>query len=222
MKPRHAAALALVVWSLLSLPLSWAESHTEALKTFTAPDGAFTFSYSKQLVRCEKDPHGNDVWHPPDICSSYQGVCDGLAAVDEKTQTSVVCFAYPRNKFTDTRAFEAATFSVEVVHDSKTANDCLAGPQLKDPDGGGLDVDKNGTKRIHGVSFAAFNFGAGAMNQGTSVNLYRTFHNGKCYQLGIDQGSAAAQIFDPPVGEPDCGEVERTLDQALNSFRFLN
>ena len=56
---------------------------------------------------------------------------------------------------------EAATFSVEVVDEHTTAGSCLAGPDLKGPEGGGLDVDKHGTTRIQEVPFAAFEFGEG-------------------------------------------------------------
>jgi hypothetical protein len=212
MTPRHAAMLALVGWYVLSPPRSWAQNHTEALKTFTAPDGAFNVRYWDQLVRCK--PNGE----PANICSAYHAVCDGLL-VGEQYGVAVACFAYPRNKFTNTPAFEAATFSVEVLDAHATAKICLAGPEEE-----GLDVDKHGTTRIHGVSFAAFEFGEGGMNQGVDVELYRTFHNGKCYQLGINRAGADPTVFDPPVrdlSDADEREVNGTLKQALKSFQFL-
>ena len=218
MKPRHAAALALVGWYLLSPSLSAAQTHTD-LKTFTAPDGSFSFRYWDHLIRCKSVPEARD----PDVCSGYVPACDDLADPFHQ-QTSIACFAYPKNKFTDTPAFEAATFSVEVVDEHATAKSCLAGPNLKDPEGGGLDVDKRGTTIINGVSFAVFEFGAGAMNQGTDVEAYRTFHKGKCYQLGIDRASANTTDFDPPVrdlSEADEREVNGTLEQVRKSFRFL-
>jgi hypothetical protein len=213
MNPPHAAVLALVSCYLMVPPLSWAQTHTEPLKTFTAPDGAFSFRYSNQLIRCERDPRNNPLWDPPQNCNAYHPTCDDLADLTGKGQTSIACFAYPRNEHTDTKAFEAATFSVEVVDDHTTAKSCLAGP--------GLEVDKHGTTTIHGVSYAFFEFGEGGMNQGVYVELYRTFHNGKCYQLGVDEAAAAAEVFDPPAQQPDWREVEGTLGQARKSFRFL-
>jgi hypothetical protein len=193
----------------------WAQSDPEPLRTFTAPDAAFSFRYWDHLIRCKKIP---EVW-APDECSAYHPTCDDLADLTGKRQTSIACFAYPKNKFTDTKAFEAATFSVEVVDEHATAKSCLAGPEAE-----GLDVDKHGTTRIQGVSFAAFEFGEGGMNQGVDVELYRTFHNGKCYQLGINRASANATVFDPPerdLTDADEREVNGTLKQALKSFRFL-
>jgi hypothetical protein len=213
MKPRHAAALALVGWYLLCPPLSWAQNHAEALKTFTAPDGAFSFLYWNSLIRCKWIP---EVWAPAG-CSAYQPTCDDLADPGHG-QTSIGCFAYPKNKFSDTN-LEAATFSVEVVDEHTTAKSCLAGPDL-----GGLGVDKHGITRIHGASFAAFEFGEGGMNQGVDVELYRTFHNGKCYQLGVNFATANAEVFDPPIRaltDKDEKEINGTLEAARKSFRFL-
>jgi hypothetical protein len=217
-KIRHAAALALLGWFVFTPALSSAGSHAKALKTFTAPDGAFSFRYSNELIHCEqkRQGFGEDYYWTPDICTAYHPTCDGLANPGGHGQTSIACFAYPKNRFTDTQAFEAATFSVEVVDEHSTAKSCLAGPVWE-----GLDVDKHGTTRINGVSFARFELGEGGMNQGVDVKLYRTFHNGKCYQLGIDEANAAAVVFDPPAKEADWDEVERTFEQTRKSFRFL-
>jgi len=208
-KLRHAAALALAGWYALSPPLSWAQSDT---KVFTDPDGAFSFRYPNRLIRCKKNPQGNYVWDPPENCSAYHPTCDELA---DPGQTSIACFAYPRNKFTDTPAFEAATFSVEVVHGCTTAKSCLAGP---------AEADKGGTTRIHGVSFAVFGVGEGGMSQEVDGDVYRTFHKGKCYQLGINVETADVATFDPParaLTDADRHEVTGTLEQARKSFRFL-
>ena len=160
---KRAAMLLLgVVFLVACATTLWAQNHTD-LKTFTAPDGAFSFRYWDQLIRCETGPEAR----VPDVCSGYVAPCDDLADTG-KSQTSIVCFGYPRNKFTDTPAFEAATFSVEVVEPA-TAKSCLAGPQLAGPEGeGGLDVDKQGSTRIQGVSFAAFEFGHAHLNHRTS------------------------------------------------------
>jgi hypothetical protein len=194
----------------------WAESHSEASNTFTAPDGAFTFRYSNQLIRCEKQ--GEHVWEPFENCTAHASVCDDTAHFASPGQTSIACFAYPRNKFTNTGAFAAATFSVEVVDDRTTAKSCLAGPE------GVEDVDKHGATRIDGVPFSVFAVGEGGMNQSTVGDVYRTFHKGKCYQLGVNVATANVDTDDPPQREltdADLREVNGTLEQARKSFRFL-
>jgi hypothetical protein len=214
MSLRHAAALALVGWYVLTPPFLWAQGHTEALKTFTAPDGAFSFRYWDHLINCEqKKQRGGEGYHwIPENCSAYVPVCDDLEA---EGQTSVVCFAYPRNKFTNTPAFDAATFSVEVVDQRNTEERCLDNPDSTE--------DAAGTVRINGVSFAAFDGGDAAAGKSTDGSIYRTFHRGKCYQLGINVATAHG-TFDPPVRElrsRDLNEVKGKLEQARKSFRFL-
>ena len=141
---------------------------------------------------------------------AYHPVCDELFRTPG-SQTAVACFAYPRNSFTNTPVFEAATFSVEIVDHRATRKSCLTA----DPD---VDEERSETTTINGVSFAVFRFEEGGMNQSVEGHAYRAFRNGKCYQLGINQASA---VFDPSVREPDWNQVKHTLEQALKSFRFL-
>lgn len=185
-----------------------------ALKTFVSPDHNFQFNYSDILMVCQKQGAGeNSTWVPAKNCAAYHPVCD---AETPESYNAIACLAYPKNKFTDTDAFEAATFSVEILSGS-TAESCRAKPadglfEARDP------------ILIHGVSFAAFEFGEGGMNQAVSGTMYRTFHAGKCYQLGINVATANADVFDPPAREmskSDWNEVNGRLEQARDSFEFL-
>jgi hypothetical protein len=205
MKPRHAAALALVGWYLLS-PLTLLAQN--ATKAFTADDRTFTFRYWDQLIDCEQNKDRDD-------CSSYQGVCDELIAHEQHTR-SIACFAYPRDRFKNTPTFQAATFSVEIV-ENLNEKSCLVGPT----DG---ETKERSTTTIQGVRFAVFEFGEGEMNQDTSGEAYRTFHRGKCYQLGVNTATIKAGVFDPPVRDltdADWDEIQKRLEQARKSFLFL-
>jgi hypothetical protein len=212
MKPRRAAMLTLAGWVLLGASFCWAQSAT---KTFTAPDGAFTFRYWENLVHCKHLETGSNAWDPGDICMAYIPVCDDL--IGREHQTSIACFAYPRNNFTNTPAFEAATFSVEIVNDEKTEKGCRAAR----PD----STEKPaGTTAINGVSFAVIEFGDSAMNQWMGGHAYRTFHSGKCYQLGVNFAESNPVDYDPPIRsltDKDENEINGRLDQTRKSFRFL-
>jgi hypothetical protein len=64
----------------------------------------------------------------------------------------------------------------------------------------------------------------GAMNQFLETHAYRTFHKGKCYQLGINVATANPKVYEPPARDltaADWREVNGTLEQALKSFRSL-
>ncbi len=194
---------------------SWAQSSQESLKTFTAPDGAFSLRYSSQLIVCQQKPAGSGSWSPAENCAAYHPVCDGEASEDS---TAIACFAYPRNQFTNTGAFEAATFSVEILNANVTAKACLAGPADQ-------IFQRRPPLKINGVTFSAFEFGEGGMNQSVGGTLYRTFHRGKCYQLGINVAMASAGVFDPPereLSKSDLHEVNGELERVRDSFRFLN
>jgi hypothetical protein len=197
---------------------SWAQHPTDSSKTFTAPDGAFSLRYSSQLIQCQQKPQGDGEgysWIPAENCAAYHAVCDGETGQD---YTAIACFAYPRNKFTNTESFEAATFSVEIIDHIANEKDCLAGP----PDEILQRRDKVAT--IHGVPFAVFEFGEAGMSQAVGGEMYRTFHRGKCYQLGVNVATANAQAYDPPAREftkDDRREVQGRLEQVRDSFQFL-
>jgi hypothetical protein len=205
-----------VVLFVVSSTTSWAEHPADPRKTFTAPDGSFSFRYSSQLIQCQqnKQADGGYSWIPTQNCAAYFPVCDDEVA---QQSTAIACFAYPKNKFTNSVAFEAATFSVETMDRITTEKDCLSGP----PDA--IFVGRSSVK-IQGTAFAAFEFGEGGMSQAVGGHIYRAFHGGECYQLGINQATASAQTFDPPARELTKGDwlqVEGSLEQARDSFRFL-
>jgi hypothetical protein len=186
------------------------------LKTFTSPDGSFQFTFPAFLIQCEKRQEGDGyVWVQKE-CSAYFPTCDESIGVDSKT-TTIACIAYPRNKYTDTDAFEAATFSVAEVDPVTDEKSCVS-PVLDQID------RKKGTARIGGVSFSSFETGEAGMNQNVGAEVYRTFHAKKCYQLTIAIAEANAQVFDPPArdfSKQDWNEVNGELSQARDSFRFL-
>ena len=130
----------------------------------------------------------------------------------------IACFAYPRDKYTNTSSFEAATFSVEIINHIATVKDCVSAP----PDE--VFRRRDAEVILHGIKFAVFEFGEAGMSQAVSGDVYRVFHGGRCYQLGVNVATANAQTFDPPAKEfarQDRRAVRSPLDAARASFRFL-
>ena len=186
------------------------------LQTFTSPDGSFQFKHSELLIHCEQRAQpGGFAWIQNE-CSAYFSTCDEGIGLDQKT-TIIACFAYPRNKHANTRAFEAATFSVARVDSAVDGRGCVS-PVLDRVD------SKEGTIRIGGVAFAKFETGSVGLSQGVDANVYRAWHGTKCYQLTIAAAMANAKVFDPPEREltkEDWAEVHIKLNQARDTFRFL-
>jgi hypothetical protein len=188
-----------------------------ALKTFSSPDGAFQFKYPELLIHCEQraQQSGGGSYWAQDECNGRDGVCDDAADLNH---TTLVCFAYPRNKYTNTPAFQAAAFAVGVTGQVHAEKDCLAGSPNWNVD----RIEK--PAMIGSVLFNVFETSDAGMNQGMDATIYRTFHAGKCYQLSIAMAQDNAKVFDPPVGEltaQGMKQVNRSLERARDSFRFL-
>jgi hypothetical protein len=131
----------------------------------------------------------------------------------------MACVAYPRERFKDKPAFVAATFYVSEIEPAKTREECLEGSKKW------LVINsKAATTTINHVVFKTFEIGDNWMGGGQDGPAYRTFHNRKCYELGIQTVISRAE-YDPGTVErftkQDRSEVEGRLRQALNAFVFL-
>jgi hypothetical protein len=191
-----------------------------ALHTFASPDGVFQFRYSELLVHCtqtSKEEGSAGQWSPGDSCLAYFPVCDEA----DQGSATLVCFAYPREKFKDSPTFEAATFSVAEIKQATTEKDCLSGS----PDWVVQPQRSVGTEVVSGVKFKVFEVSEAGMSQGLDGHVYRSFHENKCYQLSIRMAMASSGAFDPGTinefTKEDWNEVHGRLKQSLDSFRFL-
>ena len=187
------------------------------LQTFTSPDGIFQFKYSDVLVDCmsagkQENGTGSSV---PESCMSQGAICDGPGSEG----SAMACFAYPKEKFKDKPLFVAATFFVSEIRSAKTEKECLKGSP------NWLVINSRaGTTTINHVTFKTFEIGDNWTSGGQDGPAYRTFHNGMCYELGIQTFTSRAE-YDPGTvkqfTKKDWSEVEGSLRQALNSFVFL-
>ena len=146
---------------------------------------------------------------------SQGSICGGMGSED----SPAACFAYPKERFKGKLAFVAATFYVSEILSAKTEAACLKGSP-------GWYVIKSEAKTttINHITFKAFEIGDNWTSGGQSGPAYRTFHGGKCYELGIQNVFSRAEYDPGTVREftkKDSLEVEGRLRQALNSFVFL-
>jgi|HubBroStandDraft_6_1064221.scaffolds.fasta_scaffold00009_136 hypothetical protein len=208
--------------------LAIAGSAQQSVRTFTSPEGLFRLQYSDMLVNCVPQqtptsptkssasegnrPEGSSI---PDSCISQGAICDGPGSEG----STLACFAYPRARFKNKPHFVAASFYVSEIQSAKTQKECLNGS----PDWFVIDSTA-GTTTINHVSFKTFEIGDNWAGSGQSGPAYRTFHGGKCYELGVQTVLSRAE-YDPGTVEEftkqDLSEVEGRLRQALTSFVFL-
>lgn len=175
-------------------------SAQQSVKTFTSPDGRIRFRYPAILVNCmapktpassiESDSSkGTQSAVPsiPDSCISQGGMCSGPGSGG----SAIACFAYPKERFEDKPLFFAAMFFVSEIPSAKTEKVCLKGS----PNWSVIN-SKVGTTSINGVSFKAFEIDDNWAGGGQSGPVYRTFHNERCYELGI-QIAVSRGGYDP-------------------------
>lgn len=182
-----------------------------ALRTFTSPDGIFQFKYSDVLVGCTSRENGPGA----SVAAPCGPICDGPGSEG----TTLACFSYPHEKFKDKPAFVAATFYVSEILSAETEEVCLKGS----PNWYVIKADPE-TTTINHATFKTFEIGTNWTSHGQAGPAYRTFHNGKCYELGIQNVFSRAEYDPGTVKEftkKDSLEVKRRLRQALNSFVFL-
>lgn len=219
----------LIRFVFCALPIAGlAQQSPQSLKTFVSPNGLFRFQYSDGLVNCLPEPTPARSIKPdaserdqptsslvPDSCMSQGEMCDGPGSEG----STVACFAYPKERLKDKPAFVAAAFYVSEIQAAKTEKECLQGS----PNWFVINSTA-GETTINHVSFKTFEIADNWTSGGQSGPAYRTFHNGMCYELGIQTSTSRAE-YEPgtvkPVTKKDWSEVGDRLKQPLNSFVFL-
>ena len=147
-------------------------------KTYSSPDGAWRFSYPGNFPICLK---GN-----LDPCNTtYIPLC----------QDALVCVRY-RGDFGDT-TFEGAGFQVreiKIENEQPSADLCVT-PSANDIF---LISAEHPVEKIGGVSFVHGIAGGAATGHSNSIDLYRAFHNQRCYELSTSETATNPMVYDPP------------------------
>jgi hypothetical protein len=188
----------------------------QATKTFTAPNGAFQFSYPGDFHACSEGKI------EPCI-QSFIPVCE---------EDAFVCVVYPPKRFEGTN-FGAASFQVREIHverEAMTPDVCVT-PYPQEGPGGGFSAwpefmisAKRPGELIGGVLFVHGLGGDAATSHSKSVDLYRAFHSEKCFELSISETATSPEASDPPMKtltSVQRKEMDDSMSEMLHSFRFL-
>lgn len=193
-------------------------------KTFTGSNGSFQFDY----------PVSYTFYSSGNIDKvkllSYIPVCDNNFPRDSDSSL-LACVVYPKQKYRGTN-FEAAAFQASALANATTATECLTPPQTTESSAPGARTysafriaSTNPARVIHGVRFLHGVAVGTGLGHSIASDLYRAFHNGKCYELTINiTQSEFANFPEGAVREftaKDSQDVFRSLQDVLDSFRFL-
>jgi hypothetical protein len=181
-----------------------------AKQTFTSPAGTYRFDYP-ETYRLYTGSEGYEAASK----LSYLPVCQSGIAT---------CVIFPPSKYKGTN-FDGASFQVRQIEDAITAQECLTprviGPSEKDYSIAAKDSRKDidGTRFVHGIKDGV------GLGHSATTDLYRTFHEHRCYELSITLTTTEYANFDPATikefTKVDEQRVYKALAAILNSFRFL-
>jgi len=182
--------------------------------TFTAADGSFQFSHPNDFQVCTQGKI------EPCI-QSYIPVCE---------QDALVCVIYPAKQSEDT-SFGGASFQVrEIVskREAMTADVCVTPYPRKDPGGISdwpefLVSAEHPQEMIGGILFLHGVNGGVATSHSIAVDLYRSFHKQRCFELSVSQTQTDPNVSEPPMKTltpAQQKELDQSMSQILHSFRF--
>lgn len=204
-------------FALFAFALSPSMRAQITLHTYTTPHGAFQFKYSATLVRCTEQRQPGD-WFPEESCDAVSPVCDDPGIQETHT---LVCFAYPNQKFEEYPEFEAAAFAVAEIRGISKEEQCLKNP----PEWTTLDPkESGGSIDINGVRFKVFVSVDVAAGNYLETRAFRNFHESICYELSIRIATSNPGNYEPPVKtmtQQDWNGVNGLLKKSLASFTFL-
>jgi hypothetical protein len=177
--------------------------------TFTSPDSAYRFKYSRALVACERQAPRNAGEPGEWSC----GPCNDM----NSSWKTTACLEYPKGQFRVNSDSFYGTFLLEEPKEEVTEQACL------DAKKGGEKEAKD--KVIHGVKFKVFYPDQASASDNEKREIYRTYHRNNCYSLTIWKQWTGANTFDPESFKKSRKEGERVLEDLLadpvKTFEFL-
>jgi len=174
---------------------------------FRSPDGIFEFSYPSWLVlHADAEKSGGYLCHD-----------------------SIVCVEYPRELY---EGYDFGSAEFWVNNNPVQVLDIRHGAQPTTTEADCLTFRTNkpvSTTVINGKKFATWFVGGAAGGTTSHIEFFRTFHNGKCYQLGtsVSISSTGYGKEDYESGRlkhftaADEEKVRAVLDGIVKTFRFL-
>jgi hypothetical protein len=211
MNPRHWQTLAVLTAAALLAPGANSQQRVPIPQTtsFTAPDGAFRFSYPSDFQVCTVGKID------PCAVRSFVPVCD---------DDSLVCVIYPAKQFEDTN-FGAASFQVREIHreeEMTTPNVCVTPyPSGSYPEF--VVSAEHPVELIGGFQFLHGIAGDAATSHSRSIDLYRAFHMQRCFEVSVSTTATSPAVSDPPMKTLTPAQQKRldqSMSQILHSFRF--
>lgn len=187
-------------------------SASPADNTYTSPDKTFQFNYPNNLVPCHKNAQQPEKWDPAGACNASVPICSSGG----RNQTGVLaCFGFKAGPTQTGTTFQGAAFSVADLGQMKDLAACL---QASKPQGSPGQWDK---KQINGTEFMVTDTGGGGAGHWSGGQVYRTLHDGRCYELNTLVTGSYADATQPPTKEFNHFGVDDAITVPVTTFKFI-
>ena len=218
MKNARAALLVTALLSLLvvgSLFLYVSSLHVPAMSPAAPGDGSAPETGRLMPPDSGKSlfldgSHDIVVEHPSGIPAVQGAEAQGPWTAVCGPEGAIVCFPHDPPALADTN-FTAAGFSIRQRADLATAEACAAAQS---------DEREAGPATLAGTEFASFTFGDAAMSHRLEGMSWRTFREGRCYELAQRIETSVFEVWEPGSIREFTASEAASVRAVLESLRF--
>jgi len=155
-----------------------------------------------------------DYSYPLGLCKAEASACKGC----ESPSTVIACVAYDKKIYAGYNVTEGPRLSIAVLDDVRDKVKCVAFPEDE-------LTSKLPDQQFNAITYKAASLTEGAMSHSYTTYYYRTFHNGRCYDLELFLATVNVGVFDPDkrpkeFTAADERKVVSNFKRMLNTLRF--
>jgi hypothetical protein len=177
---------------VLSLPASPQTGRSQAPAKQHFESSAVSFDYSYPMV----------------LCQAGASACPGC----ESPSTVIACVTYNKKIFSHYNVSDGPRLSIAVLDNVRDQAKCLALPEDE-------MTSKLPDQQFNGVTFKSVLQTEGAMSHSYRTYFYRTFHNGRCYDLELFLATVNAGVFDAAERPKEFTDADER--KVVNNFKRM-
>ena len=146
-----------------------------------------------------------DYTYPLELCKSEPPACKGC----ESPSTVIACVGYDKKIYAGYNVTEGPRLSIATLDNVRDQAKCVVFPEDE-------VTSKLPDRQFNGVTFKTAVLTEGAMSHSYRTYFYRTFHNGRCYDLELFLATVNVGVFDPDKQPKEFTDAEER--KVVNNF----
>jgi hypothetical protein len=195
-------------------------------KTYTSADRSFEIRYPTSYVLMA----GSDIHEEPEGPQSvadqpYIPVCSGYNRSTPDGKTLLACIMYSPDEYRGTN-LGGSGLQISEIKFAKSEDACIHLPPSPTSEHPTFELSKQSPLlMINGVRFAHGTNEGVAAGHSNQSDQYRTFHQGRCYELAINLSETSFAALEPGAvrefTSKNRSKVHAELTKVLKTFKFL-